>query len=1034
MSSSSNPQWIHDVFLSFRGEDTRKNFVSHLYAALSNSGVNTFLDDEKIERGTQLVTEIWRAIEGSRICIVVFSKSYAQSSWCLHELVKIMECHRYTGQIVLPVFYDVDPSHVRRHKGAFGEVLGEHARKYPRVSNFVELCKRALSEAGNLAGWDVRNFRNENKVVNQIVGTVLEKLDISNLIITDYPVGLESRVQDVLQFLETRSTSACVVGIWGMGGIGKTTIAKAIYNKIHRNFGDKSFLENIREVWEKDRGQIDLQEQLLSDILKMGKIKVQSIERGKVMIKERLSNKRVLVVLDDVNHSDQLNALSGNCKWIGAGSVIIVTTRDVRIINVLKVDYVLEMKEMDENESLELFSWHAFREASPVKDFFELSKNVVAYSGGLPLALEVLGPYLYERTKEEWQSVLSKLEKIPNDKVQEKLRISFDGLSDHMKKDIFLDICCFFIGKDRAYVTQILNGCGLHAEIGITILIERCLIKVERNNKLVMHALLRDMGREIIRESFPDKPEKRSRLWFHEDVLDVLKENTGTEDIKGLALKLKRTNSDCFNTNTFKEMKRLRLLQLDHVQLTGDYGNISRHLRWVNWQNCTSKYIPNKFYQQNLVVLEFKYNNLKVVWKEPQLLQTLKILNLSHSRSLSSTPDFSKLPNLERLILKDCPYLHKVHESIGNLRSLVLINFKDCTSLNNLPRVIYKLKSLKILILSGCLKIDKLEEDIGQMESLTTLIAENTAVKQVPFSIVRSKSIGYISLCGLEGLARDVFPYLIWSWMSPTMDPVSRIPPFRGMSSSLVSVDVQNYNLGEISPVLTEFLKLRSVWVQCHSESQLTQELGRIMDGICDVNISELEKTSDASASDISESEHSLRSVLIGMGSYHQVLSDLSNSMSQGLANGSSDFSLPGDKYQNLLTHTGEGHSVTFKMPQHSNCHLKGMTLCVVYSSTHENMATECLISVLIANYTKYTIQIYKRETTISFTDEEWLGILSNLGPGDLVEILVACGHGLTVKKTSAYLIYGESASVKIEPPSKPKESAFKRLVNKIRK
>ncbi|TKY58987.1 TMV resistance protein N [Spatholobus suberectus] len=311
MSSFSNPQCIHDVFLSFRGEDTRRNFVSHLYASLTNAGVNTFLDDEKIERGTQLVTEIWRAIEGSRIFIVVFSKAFAHSSWCLHEMVMIMECHRNMGQVVLPVFYDVDPSHVRRHKGAFGEALEAHATKYPRVSNFVGLCKRALTEAANLPGWDVSKCRNESKVVNQIVSAVLEKLDISNLPITDYPVGLESRLQDVIQFLETRSTSVCVIGIWGMGGIGKTTIAKASYNKIHRNFSDKSFLENIREEWEKDRGQIDLQEQLLLDILKTGKIKVQSIEKGKAMIKERLRSKRVLLVLDDVNKSEQLNALSG---------------------------------------------------------------------------------------------------------------------------------------------------------------------------------------------------------------------------------------------------------------------------------------------------------------------------------------------------------------------------------------------------------------------------------------------------------------------------------------------------------------------------------------------------------------------------------------------------------------------------------------------------------------------------------------------------------------------------------------------------
>ncbi|MCI07811.1 TMV resistance protein N [Trifolium medium] len=113
------------------------------------------------------------------------------------------------------------------------------------------------------------------------------------------------------------------------------------------------------------------------------------------------------------------------------------------------------------------------------------------------------------------------------------------------------------------------------------------------------------------------------------------------------------------------------------------------------------------------------------------MMEKLKILNLSHSKYLKSTPDFTKLPNLEKLIMKDCPSLSDVHPSIGDLKNLHLINLKGCTNLGNLPRNIYQLKSVKTLNLSGCSKIDKLEEDIVQMESLTTLIAENTAVTQV---------------------------------------------------------------------------------------------------------------------------------------------------------------------------------------------------------------------------------------------------------------------------------------------------------------
>ncbi|XP_061349944.1 uncharacterized protein LOC133295163 [Gastrolobium bilobum] len=139
--------------------------------------------------------------------------------------------------------------------------------------------------------------------------------------------------------------------------------------------------------------------------------------------------------------------------------------------------------------------------------------------------------------------------------------------------------------------------------------------------------------------------------------------------------------------------------------------------------------------------------------------------------------------------------------------------------------------------------------------------------------------------------------------------------------------------------------------------------------------------------------------------------------MIQGLTkNGSSDFLLPGDNYPHWLAYKDEGHSVLFQVPEDGDCRMKGMALSVVYSSTPENMGTECLVSVLIINYTKCTIVIYKRDTVMSFNDEDWQGVLSNLGPGDNVKIFVAFGHGLTVRETAVYLIYGQSITVEIEP------------------
>jgi len=373
----------------------------------------------------------------------------------------------------------------------------------------------------------VHFYRNEREAIDHIVEKVTLLLDKTDLFVAENPVGVESRVLDMIQLLNIQqSNDVLLLGIWGMGGTGKTTIAKAIYNKIGVNFEGRSFLANIREKWEQTDHQVSVQEQLLFDIFKKTTTKIQSIESGKITLKDRLCHKRVLLVLDDVDSLEQLNALCGSRKWFGSGSRIIITTRDNHILRGKRVDQVYTMKAMDDSESLELFSWHAFKQEKPRDNFVGISINVVEYCGGLPLALEVLGSYLFERRVVEWNCVLEKLKRIPNDQVHKKLKISYDGLNDDTEREIFLDIACFFIGMDRNDVIQILNGCGLYAEIGISVLVERSLVTVDDKNKLGMHDLLRDMGREIIREKSPKEPEERSRLWFDEDVFDVLSEQT----------------------------------------------------------------------------------------------------------------------------------------------------------------------------------------------------------------------------------------------------------------------------------------------------------------------------------------------------------------------------------------------------------------------------------------------------------------------------------------------------------------------------
>nr|WIL59969.1 nodulation protein [Melilotus officinalis] len=1019
---------IHDVFISFRGKDTRASFTSHLYASLKNAGIEVFKDDQSLQMGDHVATSLMRSIEESRISVIIFSTNYAESRWCLEELVKIMECHRTIGQVVLPVFYGVNPSDVRYQTGEFGKAFQSRFNQISKDEqddlkghgNSLTDYNKELHEAASLAGVVVQDFRNEIEAIKDIVENVTRLLDKTNLLIANNPVGVESRVQDMIQLLYQgihQSNDVLLLGMWGMGGVGKTTIAKAIYNEIGRNFECRSFLANIREVWEENARQVNLQEQLLTDIYKEMKIKLQNIEYGKIILKDKLRHKKVLIVLDDVNTLDQLNALCGSHKWFGSGSRIIITTRDRHILRGNNVNQVYEMKHMDESESMELFSWHAFKQANPIEDFAKISRNVVEYCGGLPLALEVLGSYLFDRELTEWHCVVEKLKRLPNDQVQKKLKISYDGLNDDTVKEIFLDIACFFIGMDRNDVIQILNGCGLFAEIGISVLVERSLVTVDDKKRLGMHDLLRDMGREIVREKSPEEPEMRCRLWFHEDVLDVLSDQSGTKAIKGLALKLPRANEKCFSTKTFKKMKRLRLLQLAGVKLDGDFEYLSRNLSWLSWNGFSLGHIPTNFYRGNLVSIELENSNVKLVWKEAQRMEKLKILNLSHSHYLTQTPEFSDLPNLEKLILTDCSRLSEVSPTIEHLNKILLINLEDCVSLRSLPKSIYKLKSLKTLILSGCLKIDKLEEDLEQMESLTTLLANNTAITK--------HWISYIYLCGYEGFSRDVFPAIIFSWMSPTNNL-----PFSFQTSAAMSSLVSSSSSHELSSFSNQLPRLRSLWVDCNSQDQLFLDSKIILDTLYATNSNALESTATTSQESNRTtstlihlcnqvhgpgSKHSLKSLLIQMGMNCQVTNILKEIILQNMdVNGSDGCFLPGDSYPNWLTYNSEGSSVNFKIPQVEGRKLKTI-MCIVYTSTPDNTTSSGLKNVLVKNYTKATIQLYKSEALVSFEDEEGQRVVSSMEPGNKVEVIVVFENSFTVKKTTVYLVYDEPIGEKKE-------------------
>eukprot|EP00253_Pinus_taeda_P035099 PITA_35099 len=748
-SSSTNTGQVYDVFLNHRGPDTKKGLASHIYRGLIVRGLRVFLDQPELRIGEDIPSQIKEAIRTASVHVAIFSPNYAQSRWCLDELALMVE----SGSTIIPVFHNVNPSELRYARDLQTLEKKRTFEGKPRFDSItLEKWRNALYVVSNKSGLDINACNgDEGQLVDGVVEEVWRKVEKTPLNVAKYPTGLVEKIEDVgrMVLLQQQSQKTKVVGIVGLGGVGKTTLTKEFFNRHRSNYDRSCFLFDVRETAAKS-SLSSLQTQLLKDLAHLQDEQIRNTDEGIEKLRKHLSSSpRSLIVLDDVDHIDQLDALFSPVKdTLEASSLILVTSRnrDVLTSSGILDASIYKQTGLNRQQSRALFCSHAFDQSCPVTGFEQLVEEFLDFCDGLPLSLKVIGAAIRGKDSEFWIGQLNKNRRILHTDIHSKLKISYDGLEEE-EQQIFLDAACFLIGENRDTAIRTWNGSGWDGRLGLRILEYRCLVEIDSEKCIRMHDHLRDLGRDVAEKEHP--------LRLSRPNVNLLRTLSPSSPVlRGISMGygngceqfLEMAADNC-------NLSRLELLRGKGSFVESVFSAAElRQLIYLRWEFCPISSISFTIPTRNLRVLYIHGYHLKTLWQH-ESQAPLQLTELYIDAPLSEVPQsIGKLNQLERIVLEN-GYFRTLPNEFYDMHSLKHITVQNCKQMMLLPDSVGILTGLQTLDLSGCASLERLPDSTGQLTGLQSLHLVNcTSLQGLPDSVGQLTGLRALYLRGCSSL------------------------------------------------------------------------------------------------------------------------------------------------------------------------------------------------------------------------------------------------------------------------------------------